>query len=58
MTNNKKIQEESIVEVRSEKAKLSISSEENNLYINEIFVADNRTLRRSKFVKKEDDTSI
>lgn len=58
MTNNKKIQEESIVEVRSEKAKLNISSEENNLYINEIFVADNRTLRRSKFVKKEDDTSI
>ena len=58
MTNNKKFQEESIEEVRSEKAKLNISSEENNLYINEIFVADNRTLRRSKFVKKEDDTSI
>lgn len=58
MTNNKKIQEESIEEVRSEKAKLNISSEENNLYINEIFVADNRTLRRSKFVKKENDTSI
>lgn len=58
VTNNEKIQEESIEEVRSEKAKLSISSEENNLYINEVFVANNRTLRTSKFFKKEDDTSI
>ena len=58
VTNNEKIQEESIEEVRSEKVKLNISSEENNLYINEVFVANNRTLRTSKFFKKEDDTSI
>ena len=58
MTNNKNILEEPIEDLRPEKAKLNFSSEGNNFYINEIFEADNRTLRRSKFVKKKDDTYV
>ena len=58
MTNNKNILEEPIEDLRPEKAKLNFLSEGNSFYINQIFEADNRTLRRSKFVKKKDDTYI